>query len=73
VSIKSEVLSLMDGGRVTAAAIVEHARTNPKSALHKALEWDDAKAAQLYRVVQVDTLMDAIPEFGWLPEKAVRS
>lgn len=72
-STKSEVLKLMDGGYVTTAAIVRYARINPKSALHKALEWDDAKAAQLYRVVQVDMLMQADPRFAWLPGKAVRS
>ena len=37
--------------------IVEWAHDHPKSALHLALEWDDTKAAQEYRIWQVRRLI----------------
>jgi 4-hydroxyphenylpyruvate dioxygenase-like putative hemolysin len=44
--------------------VVEFARSHPKSALHRALQWDDAKAAKAYRLIQANTLIVANLKFA---------
>lgn len=59
-TIRSELLALQataDEGILHPRTVVEWARDNPSSALHAALEWDDAKAADEYRVWQVRHLI----------------
>lgn len=47
------------GGRLTPPAVVEAAR-NDKSPLHRHFEWDDAKAAQSYRLDQARAIIGVI-------------
>lgn len=44
------------GGILQAADVVEFAR-NPKTALHSIFEWNDGKAAELYRMEQARQLL----------------
>ena len=46
-------------GRLTPSAVVEAAR-NPRSALHKIFEWDDAKAAQSWRLEQAREIIRVV-------------
>lgn len=39
-------------GQLSPANVVEWARNNPKSQIHKSIEWDDSKAGDLYRLEQ---------------------
>ncbi len=59
-TIRSELLALQaaaEDGILHAEKVVEWARENPGSALHKSLQWNDAKAAHEYRVDQVRRLI----------------
>ena len=57
-SIKSELIGLSnEDGLIEPAAVVDWAKSNPTSALHKALEWDDKKAAGEYRLWQARKLI----------------
>jgi len=47
------------GGRLTPPAVVEAAR-NPRSPLHRHFEWDDAKAAEAYRLDQARAIIGVI-------------
>lgn len=47
------------GGRLTPPAVVEAAR-NARSPLHRHFEWDDAKAAQSYRLDQARAIIGVI-------------
>jgi hypothetical protein len=47
------------GGELTPRAVVENAR-NPRSVLHKHFEWDDAKAAEAYRIDQARAVIRCI-------------
>lgn len=47
------------GGELTPHAVVASAQ-NPRSLLHRHFEWDDAKAAEAYRVDQARTLIASI-------------
>ena len=47
------------GGRLTPPAVVAAARS-PKSALHKHFLWDDAKAAEAYRLDQARAMIGVI-------------
>ena len=60
VTIKSELLLIKEAsqdGMLHAETVVEWARDNTNSALHKALEWDDVRAAEEYRIAQVRQLI----------------
>lgn len=59
-TIRTELLALQaaaDDGILHPRLVVEWARDNPRSALHAAIEWDDTKAAEEYRVWQVRHLI----------------
>ena len=59
-SIRDELLALMDADpdrMLHPRRIVEWARTHHGSALYKAIEWDDEKAAEEYRLSQVRSLI----------------
>lgn len=50
--------------------VVDWARANPESALHRAFQWDDAKAADAYRVEQARAfirLVVTVPEQSQTP------
>ena len=58
--IKIELLSIKeqsDDGLLRPDAVVAWAAENPESAIHGALEWDDAAAAHEYRLHQVRGLI----------------
>ncbi len=59
--IGEELAKLAKGsaGRLTPSAVVEAAR-NPRSAMHKCFEWDDAKAAAAFRLDQARDLIRVI-------------
>lgn len=46
-------------GELTPKAVVENAR-NPRHVLHKHFEWDDAKAAESFRIEQARTVIRCI-------------
>lgn len=46
--------------KVPADAVVEWARTHPKSDLHRQFEWDDAVAGEKYRVEQARDLIQRV-------------
>ena len=48
-------------GMLRASAVVKAAE-NPKSALHKRFEWDDSKAAKLYRMEQARSTIEIYVE-----------
>lgn len=59
-AIRSELLQIKAAdpdGLLLAPKAVAWASEHPDSALHKALEWDDAKAGQEYRISQVRQLI----------------
>ena len=57
-TIEDELVALTDGdGFIKPHRVVDWARENPKSALHKNFEWDDAKAAEAFRVQQARRLI----------------
>jgi hypothetical protein len=61
-------------GRLTPSAVVE-AASDPKSALHRHFEWDDAKAASAYRIDQARELIRVIriEDDGDAPQRAFLS
>lgn len=57
-SIKSELLKLQSkDGLLYPEKVHQWAQQNPKSELHKSLEWDDAKAGHEYRLYQIRKLI----------------
>lgn len=70
-TIKSELLALQDEeGILDPKGVVDWARKHKKSALHGAFTWDDAKAADEYRIWEARRLIrihivtdDGEPEF----------
>ena len=59
-TIRNELLALQaaaEDGILHAEKVVEWARDNPGSALHRSLQWNDAKAAHEYRIDQVRRLI----------------
>src|SRR5579864_8863396 len=57
-TIASELLDLEDeDGLIDPTTVVDWARDNPASALHGAIEWDDAIAAHAHRLWQVRRLV----------------
>ena len=59
-SIKSELLSIQHATTdniLHAEDVVQWAQENPASALHRVIEWDNAKAAHAYRLSQVRHLI----------------
>ena len=57
-TIRDELTALIrDGGSLNPHEVVDWARGNPDSALHRSLEWDDEKAAEHYRVWQARRLI----------------
>jgi hypothetical protein len=54
-----ELISEKAGGKLTPPAVVEAAR-DKRSVLHKHFEWDDARAAESFRLDQARTLIRAI-------------
>jgi len=57
-TVESELIALTnEAGFINPRYGVQWARENPDSALHKQLEWDDAKAAEEHRVSQVRRLI----------------
>lgn len=58
--IKTELLqikAMAEDGLLRAPAVVDWARGNPDSAIHAALEWNDAVAAEEHRFSQVRQLI----------------
>jgi hypothetical protein len=49
-------------------SVARQARNHPKSALHRALEWNDVKAAEAFRYVQASALIEDDPKFAFLPD-----
>jgi hypothetical protein len=57
-ALREELLALRnEAGLINARGAVGWARSNPTSALHHQLDWDDASAAEEYRVWQVRSLI----------------
>lgn len=58
-TIKSEILALKGrtGEKLHAGQVIDWARAHPNSRLHRAIEWNDAKAAADYRLWQVRQLI----------------
>lgn len=57
-SIREELTQFLDDdGVIVAEKAHEWAKKNPKSALYKSLEWNDAKAGYEYRLWQIRTLI----------------
>lgn len=57
-TVREELLALQRrDGVLFPARAVEWARLNPRSALHRSLEWDDDEAAEQYRIWQVRHLI----------------
>lgn len=59
-SIQSELLALQErskDGFLHASTVITWAKSHPKSALYAAIEWDDTKAADEYRLWQVRRLI----------------
>lgn len=56
-TVKAELEALYDGGILRAEDVVAWAKDHPESALHSQIEWDDAKAADEYRIWQVRRLI----------------
>ena len=50
-------------GCITISQVIEFARSHPKSALHREIEWNDAKAAEAFRHVQAAALIEELPNF----------
>jgi hypothetical protein len=59
-------------GRLTPNAVVEAAR-NPRSPLHRHFEWDDAKAAEAYRLDQAREIIRVVRIEGNDNEEPVRA
>ena len=47
-------------GKIEPNEVIEFAKNNPKSELHKCFEWDDSEAARKYRLTQANTLICSI-------------
>lgn len=58
IKVGEELLKL--GDEITPAAVVDAARKNKKSELHKCFEWDDSKAAEKYRLDQARYMLRMI-------------
>lgn len=57
-SIRDELAAIKGGSPVLRAEdVVEWAKQNPDSEIYKSLEWDDAKAADQYRIWQARRLI----------------
>lgn len=57
-TIRDELLNFKnEDGLIRVEEAESWARSNPDSALHQSLEWDDAKAGQAYRFMQVRRLI----------------
>src|SRR5215467_4024901 len=57
-TIRNELVALRDSdGLIRAEVALEWAEANPRSALHKALEWDNEAAAYEHRLTQVRRLI----------------
>lgn len=54
-----ELRRLSQGGIITPAQVVEHAR-DPESVLHQYFEWDDTEAARRFRLVQAGNLISRV-------------
>lgn len=62
--IGAELQTLQDlEGVVRADDVLKWARLNPDSELHKAIEWDDAIAADKYRRYEITDLIGAIRHY----------
>lgn len=57
--IRAEIdeLAAQSDGTITPEALVEYARNNPLSALHRCFEWDDAAAGERWRLEQASGLI----------------
>lgn len=57
-TIESELVALTDEeGFIKPRVVVDWARENPESEIHKHIEWDDAKAAEAHRLDQARRLI----------------
>lgn len=52
-----EALAARNEGCITPTMLVEHARDNPLSALHRCFDWNDATAAEKWRIEQAGGLI----------------
>jgi len=59
-AIGAELEGLRDDGVLHTKRVLQWARENTSSALHKALEWDDSKAAEEYRLHQMRDIIGSI-------------
>jgi hypothetical protein len=59
VGSRLETIRLLNGGSLTPPAVVEDA-TAPESPLHPHFEWDDAKAADEFRLAQARELVASV-------------
>lgn len=59
-AIGAELAALRDNGVLYVEQTLNWARENPGSELHKALEWDDSKAAEEYRLHQMRDIIGSI-------------
>jgi hypothetical protein len=58
VTIEIELLALTDAdGFIKPHTVVDWARSNPASEIHRRLEWDDEKAAEAHRIDQARRLI----------------
>ena len=60
-TIKTELLAIQEtstDGRLYPREVVSWARDNPGTALHKAIEWNNRKAADAYRLAQVRQMIE---------------
>lgn len=58
--IGQELETIGNLSELTAENVVEYARHHADSELHSALEWDDAKAGELYRKKQASGILTSI-------------
>ena len=61
-TVRQELLYLekANHGLVTPKNVVDFARSNPNSALHRKFEWDDNKAAEAYRLHQARQIITMV-------------
>jgi hypothetical protein len=59
-ALASELAALARGGRLSAKRVVDWARSNRSSTLHRCFEWDNTKAAERYRIWQARELIVSV-------------
>lgn len=67
-----EQIRKKSGGKLMASSVVDFAR-NPTSALHEYFEWDNTRAAELYRLKQAHDLIRVVVEIHEETQEEVRA